>query len=132
MPATTAISFCLKIRFLQIRRQLVFVGGRPGKTKHVHADHLRVHFLERAGFDQGMDPFPRANGKMMSAFGADLEVLIEFLVENHRAAARALGPKALRNVALAGFGCELGLANEAGAAFRRRRRRRDTGLNIGV
>ena len=79
------------------------VGGHAGEVEHVHAGHVGVHFLERAGFDERMDAFARADGEMMLALGADLEVFVQFLVENHRAALRAFGPQPFGNVALLGF-----------------------------
>src|SRR2546426_8504508 len=41
---------------------------------------------------------------LFRSLGAHLEVVVQFLVENHRRAFRALGPKAFRDVALFGFG----------------------------
>jgi len=51
-----------------------------------------------------LNAFTRADGKMMLTMRADLEVLVQFLVEYHRTALGAFGPKALRDLALLGFG----------------------------
>ena len=60
-----------------------------------------------------MDALAGADGKMMLAVRTDFQVLVQLLVENHRAALRALRPQALGNVALAGFTAgELGLFDE--------------------
>src|SRR5579862_6615548 len=80
--------------------------------KQVDAGHVRVHLFEGAGFDQGMNPLTRTDGEVMLAMSAYLEVLIQFLVENHGAAFRALGPKPLGDLALFRFGCKFGLFNE--------------------
>src|SRR5258708_31978674 len=47
-----------------------------------------------------MDSFPRADGKMVLAFGTDLEVFIQLLVEHHRLAlgVAALGPQSFGNL----------------------------------
>jgi hypothetical protein len=85
----------------------------PLKFEHVHAGHLGVHFLKRAGFHERMNAFARADGKMMLALGADLQVFVQFLVENHRLAGRAFRPKPLGNVAFFGFAAaELGFFGE--------------------
>jgi hypothetical protein len=42
---------------------------RAFEAEHVHARHFRVHLLERAGLDERMDAFARADGKMMLHFG---------------------------------------------------------------
>ena len=69
-----------------------------------------------------MDAFARADLEMVTAVGADLEILVELLVENHVGAFGALGPKAFGNVALAGFGgAELGLFGEGSFGAARRR-----------
>lgn len=51
-----------------------------------------------------MNALTRADGKMMMAFGTNLEILVQLLVENHRRAFRAFGPQPLRDVAFARFG----------------------------
>ena len=52
---------------------------------------------------------------MKQAMRADLEIFLEFLIENHRAALRALGPKALGNLALARLARpDIGLLCESG------------------
>ena len=100
------------VRFLVIL-QLGGVGGHPGEAEHVHARHVGIHLLEGAGFDQRMDALAGADGEMMLAMRADLQVLVQFLVENHRGALRALGPQALGNVAFLGFAAgQLGLFGE--------------------
>jgi hypothetical protein len=75
-----------------------------GESQNVHAGHLGVHLLERAGFDERMDAFARADGKMMLALRANLEVFVQFLVENHRAAGRAFRPQTFGDVTLLGPG----------------------------
>ena len=90
-----------------------------------------VHFLKRAGLDERMNPFARADGKMVVALRADLQVFVQFLVENHRLARRAFRPKPFGDVALFGLGfarAELRLfwrKSSACARWRRRQRRFD-------
>src|SRR5206468_378872 len=80
-------------------------SGRASELEHVHTGHFGVHFLEGTGFDQRMDALASTDAKMMLALGADLEVFVQFLVENHGAAfgVRALGPETLRDFAFARF-----------------------------
>jgi hypothetical protein len=60
-----------------------------------------------------MDAFARADGEMMVALGADFQIFVQFLVENHRLARRAFRPKPLGNVAFFGFAAaELGFFGE--------------------
>ena len=92
----------------QVGRRLMFlnalgVGSLINKFEQIHAGHVGVHLLERAGLDQRMNAFARADGKMIFALRADLQVFVQFLVENHRFALRAFGPKPFRDVALFGF-----------------------------
>ena len=62
-----------------------------------------------------MDSFPGADGKMVLAMGANLQILVEFLVEDHSAAFGALGPKAFQDLPLFGFGAgEFGLFSKSG------------------
>ena len=106
-----------EIRFLEIGCQLVLVRCGAGKAQHIYADHLRVHFLERARFDHGMNALAGADGEMMPALPADFEVLVEFLVENHRLALGTFRPKTFGDFAFLGFraGPEFELfLNEAG------------------
>src|SRR5215210_7032555 len=79
---------------------------------------MGIHLFKGAGLDEGVNAFARADGKMMLAFGAYLGVFIEFLVEDHGGAFRALGPKALGDFFFARLGgSELGLFGES--IFRR-------------
>ena len=117
-------------RVLERRGFLVFlqfrlVGGDTIEVENVHARHLRVHFLKGAGLDERMDAFARADGEMMIALGADLQVFVQFLVIDHRAALRAFRPKPLRDVAFFGFGAgRLELFGQRRLAGRRRCQRR--------
>src|SRR6266700_1438982 len=64
-----------------------------------------------------MDPFPRADGKMVLAFGTDLEVFIQLFVEHHRLAlgVAALGPQPFGNLPFARFAAaELGFFQKGG------------------
>ena len=99
------------------------VGSLINKFERIHARHFGVHFLKRAGLDQGMNALARADGKMMFALRTDLQIFVQFLVENHRFALRALGPKPFRDVPFFGFARpELGLFGKVGLrAFGRRR-----------
>src|SRR6266498_5280170 len=64
-----------------------------------------------------MNAFARAEGEVVLAFAADLEVLVEFLVEDHRRALRTFGPQTLRDVALLFLRAgELGFLGERSAA----------------
>ena len=86
------------------------VGGFVNEFERINARHLGVHFLKRARFDERMDAFTRTDGKVKFALRADLQVCVQFLVENHGFALRALGPKPLGNVPLFGFArAEFGL-----------------------
>src|SRR6478736_3071335 len=50
-----------------------------------------------------MDPFPRPDDKVMAAFQADLQVFIEFFVEQHRLALGTFRPQAGGDVLLLGL-----------------------------
>ena len=98
-----------------------FLGIR-GELERVLAGHLGIDFLERAGFDERMDAFARADRKMMMAMRADFQVLVEFLVIKHRGAFRAFDPKAFGNFFFARFGGgEFRFFNEAAVGIRRGR-----------
>src|SRR5690348_2895695 len=56
-----------------------------------------------------MNPFAGANREMMAAFRADLQVFIQFLVENHAFAFRTFGPKPFGDVLLALSSAQFGL-----------------------
>jgi hypothetical protein len=47
-----------------------------------------------------MDALAGANGKVMLAPGTDLQVLVQLLVEQHRAALRAFGPEPFGDIPL--------------------------------
>ena len=69
-----------------------------------------------------MNAFARADGEMMAALRADLQVFVQFLVENHRLALRTFRPKPFRNVAFFGFAAaELGLFGQRRRLVGRRR-----------
>src|SRR5688572_30143831 len=78
-----------------------------------------------------MDAFAPANGKMKLAVGADFEVLVEFLVENHGRAFAALRPKAFRDLPLARLAGQLWLFGKGrfGTRGGRWRDRRLNGLS---
>ena len=106
-----------------MRFQLGSVGGHAGETERVRARHFGVHFLERAGFHQRVDPFARADGEMVAALRADLQVFVQFLVENHCAALGTLRPEPLGNVAFFGFAAaHSGLFGQGRRLVGRRRR----------
>jgi len=52
--------------------------------------------------------------------GADFQVLVQFLVKDHRAAFWALGPKALGDLAFLRFRSQLGFLDKTGVIGRRR------------
>ena len=84
-------------RILETGRLLILLelgGIRSGasEAQHVNTDHVSIHFFKGAGFDQGMNSLARADWEMMLAMGADLEVFVQFLVENHGAALGTFGP----------------------------------------
>src|SRR6516162_49615 len=60
-----------------------------------------------------MNPLARTDRKMVLTLGANLQVLIKFLVKNHRAAFWTFSPQPLWDFALLGFGSELGLFDKA-------------------
>src|SRR3954468_175075 len=77
-----------------------------------------------------MNSFPGADLKMMDAMRADLQVFVQFLVENHVGALGTFGPKPFGNVALTGLaGSQLWLFGKS--RFRRCawRGRRDRWFN---
>ena len=64
----------------------------------------------------------RADGKMMLAMAANFQVFVELLVENHRAALRAFGPKTLGDLALLRLGRpQFGLLNKRSGVSASRR-----------
>jgi hypothetical protein len=63
-------------------------------------------------FDQRMNALAGADGEMMFALEANLQILVQLLVEHHGPAFRAFGPKPFGNLALLGLGGELGLLVE--------------------
>src|SRR5213593_4082736 len=69
-----------------------------------------------------MDALAGADAKMVLAMGADFEVLVQLLVEDHGAALGALGPEALGDFALLGFAAEFGFLSKRGGVAARRRR----------
>src|SRR5690606_32153569 len=88
-----------------------------------------VDFLEGTGFYEGVNPLPGADRKMVFAGRTNLEIEIQFLVEDEVRALRALRPDAFGNLALAGGrGGNLGLADEGG--LRPGRRRRHGGFHV--
>src|ERR1700747_2867877 len=69
-----------------------------------------------------MDPLASADGEMVLAMGADLQIFVQFLIEDHSAAFGALGPKAFWNLALFGFGAvEFGLLSKGSVSRNGRR-----------
>ena len=114
--------------FLLVLLELRFIGGDAGELQNVHAGHFGIHFFESAGFDERMNAFPRADAEMMLAMGANLEVFVEFLVEDHGAAFRTFGPQAFGNFPFLGFGgSEFWFFDESRVAVSRGRR--DGGLS---
>ena len=103
----------LKASGAHVLLELGLVGGGTGEVEHIHARHVRIHLLERAGLDHRVDALAGADGEMMLAVAADLQVLIQLLVEHHRGALRALGPQAFGNVTLPGLAArDLGLLHK--------------------
>ena len=97
-----------EIGFFPIGRELVFIRRSSGESQNVHADHVRIHLLERASLDHRMDAFTRADDEVMVALDADLEIFVQFLVEDQRLAHGTFRPKTGRDLALASFaGAEL-------------------------
>src|ERR1043165_6894111 len=74
-----------------------------------------------------MNALASANWKMILAVRADLQVFVEFLIEDHRAAFRTFGPEALGNFPLFGFGTEFGFFRKSRIV--RSRRGSDRGLS---
>jgi len=69
-----------------------------------------------------MDAFAGANGKMMAAFHAALQVLVQFLVEQHRGTRRVIWSKAsgISRFCLGFARADLGLFDERVRLARRR------------
>jgi len=106
--------------------ELGFIGRSALEIEDVHAGHARVHFLERAGLDERMNPLARADGEMMVALRADFQVLVQLPVENHRPARRTFRPKTLGHLAFLVFGlgrAQLRLFGEGRLRVRDGRRR---------
>ena len=107
------------------------------RTRGVQSGEIvRRHDLDELGLVVGnaaLWALPIGSGvggsPFVLAFGADLEIFVQFLVENHGVTGRAFGPQTLGNLTFFGFGlagAELGFLCERplGDVDRRRRQRR--------
>ena len=63
-----------------------------------------------------MNPFPCAEAEVVVAMHANLEILVELLVIEHRGTLWTLGPNAFRNISFSRFcAADLWLAKKRGA-----------------
>ena len=93
----------LEVGLLPIGRELVFIGRRACEVQNIHTDHLAIHLLKRASLDHRVNAFACADGEVVIALDANLEIRIQLFIEDHRLADRAFRPQASGDFAFAGF-----------------------------
>ena len=79
----------------------LLVSRDPAELEGVDRKHPSIMLFESSRIGEALDALPCAQREMVFALRAHLEVLLELDLGHHLPAARAFGPKALRNIALA-------------------------------
>ena len=99
-PTTTSAS--VSPVALQRRLQPLGVLLAVLELQRVDRQHLLADLAAAFGVEKGVEPRPRADAVVVVALGADVEVLLEVGLVEHRLAGRALDPQALGHRAALG------------------------------